>query len=215
MEVSLDILVAGRPLATIEHASLTYLPVPEVGAEYEIRVSNHGPRRITALVSVDGLSVITGEPASESQPGYIVGPHNRILIKGWRRDLDRVAAFRFVARDKSYAALVGRPENVGVIGLVAFEELVPIPRPLWEGKDAATPERASSLLGSIGTEYGRTVDSQVYQVPFVRSANKRTVLLYYDTVEALRRVGAPYDLWLVPFPGNSKFSSPPPGYRER
>jgi len=140
MNVSMDILVAGRTLATVQHAGRTYLPVPEIGAEYEIRVSNHGPRRITALVSVDGLSVITGEPASESQPGYIVASHSRILIKGWRRDLDRVAAFRFVPRDKSYAALMGRPEDVGVIGLVAFEELVRVPHPMFEEKDAAAPQ---------------------------------------------------------------------------
>jgi len=190
MQVSLDIVVAGRTLSTIQYAGRTYLPVPEVGAEYQIRVWNHGSRRITAIVSVDGLSVITGKPASEAGPGYIVAPHSHVLLEGWRRDLDRVAAFRFVARDRSYAALMGRPENVGVLGLVACEELVRTPRSLLEGKDAA-PERAASRAGSIGTEYGRTVDSQVYEVPFLRSANRQTVILYYDTVEALRQLGVP------------------------
>jgi len=140
MQVSLDIVVAGRTLSTIQYAGRTYLPVPEVGAEYQIRVWNHGSRRITAIVSVDGLSVITGKPASEAGPGYIVAPHSHVLLEGWRRDLDRVAAFRFVPRDRSYADLMGRPENVGVIGLVAFEELVRVPHPMFEEKDAAAPQ---------------------------------------------------------------------------
>jgi len=216
MQVSLDIVVAGRTLSTIQYAGRTYLPVPEVGAEYQIRVWNHGPRRITAIVSVDGLSVITGKPASEAGPGYIVAPHNSVLIEGWRRDLDRVAAFRFVPRDKSYADLMGRPEDVGVIGLVAFEELVRVPHPMLQEKDTAAPRKALSGLGSIGTEYGRTIDSQVYLVPFVRSANKQTVTLYYDTVEALHRMGVPVDRpWPVPFPGDSRFAPPPPGSGEK
>lgn len=216
MQVSLDIVVAGRTLSTIQYAGRTYLPVPEVGAEYQIRVWNHGSRRITAIVSVDGLSVITGKPASEAGPGYIVAPHSHVLLEGWRRDLDRVAAFRFVPRDRSYADLMGRPENVGVIGLVAFEELVRVPHPMLQEKDTAAPRKALSGLGSIGTEYGRTIDSQVYLVPFVRSANKQTVTLYYDTVEALHRMGVPVDRpWPVPFPGDSRFAPPPPGSGEK
>jgi hypothetical protein len=119
MEVALEVLVDGRPQATVRHVGRTYLPVRRVGAEYEIRVWNHGPNRITAILSVDGLSVINGEPASEDHPGYIVAPYGHIDIKGWRRNRDVAAAFRFVDRDRSYANLIGRPENVGVIGLVA------------------------------------------------------------------------------------------------
>ncbi len=85
MHVGMDILVGGRQVSTIQYEGRTYLPIPEVGAEYQIRVWNHGPRRIAAIVSVDGLSVITGEPASESQPGYIVAAYSSVLIKGWRR----------------------------------------------------------------------------------------------------------------------------------
>jgi hypothetical protein len=58
--VALDILVDGRPLPTIHHAGKTYLPVPRLGEEYQIRVWNHDPRRVAAVGSVDGLSVITG-----------------------------------------------------------------------------------------------------------------------------------------------------------
>jgi hypothetical protein len=205
----------GQPLRTIDHAGKTYLPVPRMGAEYEVRVWNHGPRRITAIVSVDGLSVINGKPAAESQPGYLVDPGASIRIKGWRRNLDTVAAFSFEERERSYAARMGRPENIGVIGLIAVEELTWRPRPLLEQKDAApsAAKRATSAeVGGTGTGYGRDVESPVYYVPFVRSNNKRFVTIYYDTVEALRRAGVPVDRpFPMPFPGDTEFVPPPPG----
>lgn len=213
MNVGLDVLVHGKPLRTIQHKGKTYLPVPKVGADYELRVWNHGPHRIVAIVSVDGLSVMNGQPASESHPGYIVAPYSQIVIKGWRRSLDTVAAFAFVDRDKSYAGLTGRPENIGVIGLIAIEERVWAPRPLLEKQDSAKAARA---VGSIGTEYGRDIDSRVYYVPFVRSNNKRLVTIYYDTVTALRTAGVPVDPPMpMPFPADPEFAPPPPGYKGR
>jgi len=202
LRVSLDVLVNGRPLPTVWYGGKTYLPVPQLGTEYELRVCNHGPYRITALVSVDGLSVINGEPTSEMQPGYIVAPNRHILIRGWRRDLESVAAFRFEERDKSYASLMGRPENIGVINLTAIEELVLRPRPLEaEQLKGANAKRAHAELGGTGTGYGRDLDSPVYYVTFLRSANKRTLTLHYDTVDALRKAGMPVD---------TRFAVPPP-----
>jgi hypothetical protein len=216
MHVSMDILVDGRALATVAHAGKTYLPVRELGTEYEIRIWNHGPRRVVAVVSVDGLSVINGKPASENHPGYIVAPYSHILIKGWRRSTEAVAAFRFVERDKSYAGLIGKPENIGVIGLIAIEELVPPPGSELERKGSTIPSGKAlrGKVGSIGTEYGREIDSRVIYVPFVRSSNQQTITLYYDTVKALRKAGVPVDPPLpVPFPGDSTFVPPPPGYK--
>jgi hypothetical protein len=122
MNVRMEVLVDGRPLPTVSYRGRTYLPVPELGVEYQIRVNNHGTRRIAAMVSVDGLSVINGKPASEYNPGYIVDPGSHIVIKGWRRNLETVAAFSFEERENSYAYRVGRSDNIGVIGLIAVEE---------------------------------------------------------------------------------------------
>jgi hypothetical protein len=186
-----------------------------VGAAYEIRIWNHGPRRVVAVVSVDGLSVIDGRRASESGTGYILAPYSSVVIKGWRRNLDAVAAFRFVEREKSYAGLTGRPEDIGVIGLVAIEEQTRRPRPLLEKAEAAgaSPRRVATV-GSIGTEYGPEIDSRVYFVPFVRSGNKQALTIYYDTAEALRAAGVPVDRALpVPFPQDTEFAPPPTGYK--
>jgi len=219
--VALEVLVGGRPLPTVAYAGRAYLVVPRLGDEYEIRVRNYGPRRVTAIVSVDGLSVINGEPASEANPGYVVAPRGEIVIDGWRRNTDTVAAFRFVERERSYAARTGRPDNVGVIGLIAVEEQtprpVPPPQPLERKEGGAfAPRKADAAVGETGTGYGRDIDSRVYYVPFVRSGNKRTIVLYYDTAEALRRAGVPVEgRFPEPFPGDGGFVPPPPGYRDR
>src|SRR6266545_1068529 len=219
MHVDLQVLVHSQTVRTIPHGGKIYLPVTHWGTEYAIRVSNQGPRRILAIISVDGLSVIDGRPASASSSGYVVDPLSQIVIKGWRRDLSTVAAFSFEEREQSYAYRVGRPENVGVIGLLAIEEKVSPPMPLaFEQKAAAalSANRADASVGGTGTGYGRDVTSPAYYVTFVRSANRRTITYYYDTMDALRRAGVPVDRpYPVPFPGDSEFAPPPPGKATR
>jgi len=218
LRVGFEILVDGRPLRTFSHAGRAYLPVPRLGTEYEIRVWNDGPRRITAIVSVDGLSVINGRPTSEDDSGYIVAANSDIRIKGWRRDLHTVAAFSFENREKSYASRMGYPDHIGVIGLVAIEEMSWRSAPLLEKKESAAPSfrKATGDVGGTGTGYGHDVDSRVYRVPFVRSNNKRTVTLYYDTVSALRDAGVPVDdPRPVPFPRDREFAPPPPALRSK
>lgn len=218
MRVGMEIFADGKPMRTIQHQGKTYLPVPHLGTEYQIRVWNNGPYRIAAIVSVDGLSVLNGQPASEDHPGYIVAPRGNIVIKGWRRNMDSVAAFSFEDREKSYASRVGRPENVGVLGLIAVEELVSRPRPMYMEKRAAGPQSAlkdlkdQGTVGGTGTGYGREIDSRIYYVNFVRSSNKRTITMYYDTIDNLRKAGVPVDRPMpVPFPADTEFVPPPPG----
>ena len=59
-------------------------------------------------------------------------------IKGWRRDKETVAAFTFEERKNSYAYLRGYRDNIGVIGLIAIEEQIYLPRPLTEFYRGAT-----------------------------------------------------------------------------
>jgi hypothetical protein len=218
MRVSLDVLIEGRPMRTVEHRGKTYLPVPRFGDEYTLQVRNHGPRRIAAVLSVDGLSVVSGRRATEDGPGYIVDPYRSVVISGWRRNLDTVAAFRFVDREESYAARTGRPEDIGVIGLVAFVEGGREPPLLMERKDAGHPafrRAGEALAAEAGTGYGRDIASHVIVVPFERSGNRRAVTYYYDTVEALRKAGVPVGRrYPLPF-ADDEFAPPPPGDRRR
>jgi hypothetical protein len=81
-----------------------------------------------AVISVDGVNVVSGETAATSQAGYVLGGRQSFEINGWRKSLEEVAAFYFTALPDSYAARTGRPQNVGVIGVAVFREYRP-PRP--------------------------------------------------------------------------------------
>ncbi len=101
----------------------------EVGRRYTILIRNHTPGRIEALISVDGLDVIDGQSASFSKRGYLIDPHGRLEIEGFRRSQSQVAAFRFGSVSQSYAAKKhGDTRNVGVIGLAFFHERGDDPR---------------------------------------------------------------------------------------
>ena len=92
--------------------------------EYTIRVKNNNPYRVLAVPSIDGINPLTGEPAVEEGPGYIVPALGKTEIEGWRTSLKDVAAFLFSKKEESYAAK-GETKNsdqCGVIGLVIFRE---------------------------------------------------------------------------------------------
>jgi len=98
------------------------------GAKYSLLVNNKTGERVLAVVSVDGVNVITGDTAAPAQSGYVLNPWGGVDIDGWRKSMSEVAAFVFTALPGSYAARTGRPGNVGVIGVAVFREYQP-PRP--------------------------------------------------------------------------------------
>jgi len=92
------------------------------GNEYEIRLRNRQRTDILTVVSVDGVDVITGDTADWQQSGYVLGAQQGFGVKGWRKSLERTAAFYFTALPDSYAARTGRPDHVGVIGVAVFRK---------------------------------------------------------------------------------------------
>jgi hypothetical protein len=101
-----------------------YWTVGTPGQEYSIRVCNRTGTRVLAVMSVDGVNIVTGDSASPAQSGYVLGARECADISGWRKSLSRTAAFYFTELPDAYAARTGRPENVGVIGVAVFPERV-------------------------------------------------------------------------------------------
>ena len=97
------------------------------GARYAIRVTNRTGERVLAVMSVDGVNIVTGQTAAWNQGGYVLQPWASHDITGWRKSTQDVAAFEFAALPDSYAALTGRPNDVGVIGVAVFNERIPVP----------------------------------------------------------------------------------------
>ena len=92
------------------------------GHEYGVRIRNCTNARVLVVTSVDGVNVISGDTAAPSQSGYVLEPWGYVVITGWRKSMDRTAAFYFTDLGDSYAARTGRPQNVGVVGVAVFQE---------------------------------------------------------------------------------------------
>ena len=111
----------GTALAVYAKDGKRYI-VGTPGHEYAVRVRNCTAERILAVTSVDGVNVVTGDTASPDQSGYVIEPYGSVEILGWRKSLERTAAFYFTDLRDSYAARTGRPANVGLIGVAVFKE---------------------------------------------------------------------------------------------
>lgn len=208
-ELQVQDRASGRTLPVYWHDGRAYV-AGEPGREYRVVVANRRGEDLLAVVSVDGVNVLSGETASASQGGYVLGPWRRVQVDGWRKSLDEVASFYFTSLGDSYAAHTGRPANVGVIGVALFRRASPPPRPQYldiapEAKDemrsaprAQQAPLADSFRGEntsgaaakrvapespLGTGHGRRVDSAVRYVDFERASASpaETIALYYDS----------------------------------
>jgi hypothetical protein len=205
----------GRVLPMYWHQGRRYV-VGKPGNEYTIRVRNGAAGRILAVMSVDGVNVITGDTASMQQSGYVLAPYESADIAGWRKSMARTAAFYFTALPDSYAARTGRPDNVGVIGVAVFRERArPIVLEEFRRKDAARAEGqsapapaanapadakaeandsvAQSMRERLGTGHGRSETSYASYTRFERASDTpaETIAIYYDSYENLLAQGVP------------------------
>lgn len=193
---------AGYVLPVHVHDDRLYV-VGEPGHRYEVRLANRTGERLLAVTSVDGVNVITGRAAGNSQSGqsgYVLDPWDGLHIEGWRKSLDDVATFYFTRLSDSYAARTGRPENVGVIGVAVFRERRPCCRPYpypYHDRDSDTsqsaPERAEAPAAAdeylarspqeLGTGHGHRETSPAEYVDFQRGSHvpTETIVIHYDS----------------------------------
>jgi hypothetical protein len=207
--LSLEDLHDSRSLPSVWHDGERFV-VGEHGQRYAIRLANTTPRRLLVVLSVDGINAVTGETAAPEQRGYVLGPYQHTVVRGWRKNLSEVAEFAFAALPYSYAAQTGRPDNVGVIGVAVFEEQVyraqpaPLPQiggarresraqaapaaPAGESKGLAD---SSAAAESLGTAHGARRYDRAHQVSFRRASTHPAEhsRLYYDSAENLIAAG--------------------------
>ena len=214
----------GRPLPVYWHQGRAYV-VGKPGNEYQVVVRNRMREDALAIVSVDGVNVVTGETADSRQSGYVLGPGRSYEILGWRKSLAQTAAFYFTALPDSYAARTGRPDNVGAIGVAVFRrkrepQVIAPPAPSRRERSDAAGSAAAQEDARLGTGHGRREDSPVRQVSFERATAQpaETVTLYYDSYRNLLAQGVirPSRPAIAPgpqpFPGDvSTFAPDPPG----
>jgi hypothetical protein len=183
------------------------------GHRYAVVLQNLTGERVLAVVSVDGVNAISGETAGSGQSGYVLGPWQRLEVRGWRKNLSEVAEFQFTSLGDSYAARTGRPTNVGVIGVAAFREQrvayepppypMQAPAPIAKGSarthEAEAPASdsaheaqrrsapATAQRQELGTAHGQRRWDAATTTQFVRESSRPNQVLsvWYDSTQAL------------------------------
>jgi hypothetical protein len=123
--------------------------VGEEGRRYSIVVRNRSDLRLEIVLSVDGLDVIDGRPASFRKRGYILNRHQKLVVEGFRQSTEAVAAFRFGPVRESYAAKkYHNTRNVGVIGIALFNEEGSDP---WTNEEVRRRLKANPFPGRFAT----------------------------------------------------------------
>ena len=106
-----------------KHSSGKRFVIASKNKTYSLVVKNLSKSRLELVMSVDGLDVLDGKPASTKKRGYIIYPGATLTVQGFRKSSDAVAAFKFASVNSSYTNLSGQgTRNIGVIGLAVFTE---------------------------------------------------------------------------------------------
>lgn len=184
----------------------------EPNQRYSVRLRNNTNERVLAVVSIDGVNVVSGETAGSWQQGYILAPYQRLDVDGWRKSMRDVARFYFTSVPDSYAGRTGRPQNVGVIGLAVFRERpqrVVIEQPKMrpygseeygdhQAEPAMAPQASRGVTAerqasspSLGTGHGERQSSYAYRATFERltSHPNQVSAIRYNSYENLARMG--------------------------
>ena len=195
----------GQELPVYWHEGRAYV-VGNPGNEYQITVRNRRKEDVLAVVSVDGVNVVSGQTADVNQGGYVLAPRRPLQIRGWRKSLDETAAFYFTSLGDSYAARTGRPQNVGVIGVALFRrkavDVVPFEpqvapgasfesrrekadsaqAPAAEVGAASSAKRAQAPSAPLGTGHGRRETSHAQWTQFEREDHPLEIItIHYDS----------------------------------
>lgn len=216
VDVRLEDRTLGRSIPLHRHDGRQFA-AGEPGHRYAIRLSNRSGERVLAVVSVDGINVVTGQTAHPQQSGYVLEPWQSMTINGWRKNMNEIAAFNFAPLPESYAARTGRPDDVGVIGVAVFNEAryvhqfddeLEVARPQAAPSAPFASERstADSAAGSakressagrsqrddrLGTGHGERESSHARRTEFVRASTHPVELnsIWYDSRRNLIAAG--------------------------
>jgi hypothetical protein len=229
---------AGRMLPAYHHQGRYYV-VGRAGHEFQVKLRNCDGGDVLAVLSVDGVNAISGETAAWDQTGYVLTTGGTASIGGWRKNTNSVASFYFTRLPDAYATRIGRPDNVGVIGVAVFRRkplppVVPFSYQLPEAAaptDGNAPARAagetaqsdraiaadawhSRKAESLGTGHGRREYSPVRYTDFERATETpaEVIAIHYDSYRNLVAMGViPVEPVVTnPFPGAPGFVPDPP-----
>jgi len=210
--------VAGRALPVYESGGHWFV-AGHPGNEYQVTIRNRERGDLLAVISVDGVNVVTGETAAAAQSGYVIERGRPLSVAGWRKSLDKIAAFYFTDLGDSYAVRTGRPDNVGVIGVALFRRKALPPTELEQPRARAESGAANDGAPrppapekKIGTGHGRSQNAPARYVEFERESDlpAEVVAIHYDTYANLVARGVIREERNLPSPFPGGFVPDPP-----
>lgn len=123
LDVSIEVEGRPSPLYSAADGSGRFYFEAREGGGYTIRLANRTSERLGAVVTVDGLNVISGLRDDGRGRMYVVGPWEDTEIRGWRSSLADVRRFTFVDERASYAARSGKANaKMGWVEIAVYRE---------------------------------------------------------------------------------------------
>ena len=92
---------------------------------FEILFTNHTAEKVQCRISMDGLDILTGEPASTTSTGkmWLVNRYGTLRLKAWPETTSGGAQFVFTSAEKSVALHTsGDLSNRGIIACAVYRE---------------------------------------------------------------------------------------------
>jgi len=232
-EVGIAVMVHGKEIAEFPHGDGKTYVWAKNGTEYSIVNWNYTDFRVEMVITVDGLDIINGKVGDyRTVRGYVIDSRTKPKpIPGFKLDGNSAARFKFGSPEGSYAALMDKPINIGVIGAAFFIERPQIP--VYRGNGGGNSYSYGDVMrggggtlgASVGTEFGRKTDFFTSTTSFIRENPEPMALLalYYHTAERLKEMGIdvhrPHlqvaDSSPNPFPGSTDGCKPPPNWTPR
>lgn len=183
--IDLSVTVNGRPTRIYTHEGRYFIESRE-GTEYVIEIKNNNSYRVEAVVAVDGLSVMNGEKAAVDDYGYVIAAWSSIKIKGYRKSMEEVGAFKFTRKENSYAADKGDASNVGVIALAVWKEK----QPTYSIPKITIGTSSPTWIYPSGTTYGSSSGSATHIGNVVLDSNTAGSLHAYHATASNCSTGA-------------------------
>lgn len=122
-KVTLSVRINGRDAREYTNLGRTFIEGRE-STSYSLYLRNDNGFRAKAVISVDGINIITGKPTTDDpeETGYLMEAYGNNTYKGFRVDDNKVAAFVFGASKGSYADTKGKGSSNGVIAMRVYRE---------------------------------------------------------------------------------------------
>jgi hypothetical protein len=176
------------------------------GFRYAFKIQNLTSAKLLVVGSVDGKSIVENKDAELSDSGYIINPHDEVLIHGFRIDDNEVGAF--LPNANFMETLVSMTNSdvykIGCVAFAIFREKQSYQsgfKTLGGGNSRGSGSRSWGE-DSIGTSVGQSLLDKVTHVNFDRESNPVEIIeLNYRPLSMLTQVTKqfPDDLSNIPF----------------